>query len=107
MRDEPPDRALHVGIVCAEGRHQAHRTPGGLRRGALADALESGVVIAGAGFAEAAVELLHALEPGGGALHVRGGHVFADDAESGEDLPGSVDVVDAPSAPPGAGLVLL
>src|SRR5262249_3134789 len=55
-----------------------------------------------AALAPGAGRLLDLLQPAGGALHHRVGHVEADGFQPGEDLPGPVDVVDAPAAVPAA-----
>src|SRR5208337_64722 len=67
MVDEPVDGLSRGGVVWPGGRQQAHRAPGGLRGGAFALSLEGRIVITEAGFAEAAVGLLHAAQPVGGA----------------------------------------
>src|SRR5205823_659191 len=72
-----------------------------------ADAFEGGVFVAVGGFAKGTILLLDGEEPVGGFDDVIAGHVFVDGFQACEDLPGAVDEVDAPSAPPAAGRILL
>ena len=88
------------------GGAEAHERPGGLRSGARAFALEHRIVVAGAGLAPAAVLVLAALEPVAGADDPVLLHVHADGAQAAQDLPGAVDVIDAPAPIPGAILLL-
>src|SRR5260221_5035051 len=84
------------------GRHQPHRPPSRLRRGRLTLAFERRVLIRIARFAKRPVEFLDAAEPVGGAADVVAVHALADGSQTREDLPGAVDVVDAPAAEPAA-----
>src|SRR5262249_50397000 len=59
-----------------------------------------------AGFAPPAVRLLHLLQPGDRVADHRLRHVVAGRLQADENLPGAVDVVDAPAADPAAAFVL-
>jgi hypothetical protein len=96
---DPPASRLTRGST---GRDQAEDRPGGLRRGRLALAFERGVVVAQAGFAPASVSLLDRFEPVAGS---EGGwvvHREVDGLQPLENLPGPINVVDAPAAVPAA-----
>src|SRR2546421_12605121 len=98
--DEPVDGALHVRIIGAGDRHQAHGAPGGLARCGFADPFEGGIFVAVARFTEAAVGFLHRPQPLSSAGNVPAVHALLDSAQAGKDLPGAVDVIHAPAAPP-------
>ena len=95
------DARGHGFAAAFPGRQQGQQGPGRLRRRRLALAGQGRVVVAAATFAPAAARLLHLLEPGDGPAHHRLVHVEADAAQARENLPGAVDVIDAPAAEPG------
>src|ERR1019366_4632095 len=99
--------AITYGVAIRfAGGDQAEQCPRGLRGGDFALAGQRRVVVAQARLAPAAVVLLHALEPGDRALDHRLHHIIAGDFETLQDLPGAVEIVDAPAADPAAALVL-
>ena len=96
------DAALEAGAVRVVEGAQAHDGPGGLRGGAGAVALENRVVVGVAAFAPAAVLVLDAFQPVAGLEDPGLAHVHAQGAQAAQDLPGAVNIIDAPAAVPRA-----
>jgi hypothetical protein len=86
---------------------EAHDGPSGLGRRAGAAAFEDWIVVGIAAFAPAAVVVLDAFEPVASAEEPGLMHVEVERAETAENLPGAVDVIDAPATVPGAVTFLL
>ena len=93
---------LDAGAVGVAEGAEAHDGPGGLGGGAGALAFEDGVVVGVAAFAPAAVLVLDAFQPVAGFEEPGLAQVQAEGAEAAQDLPGAVDIIDAPAAVPGA-----
>ena len=100
--EEVMDAAEDGGMLWAIDGHEGHGSPGGLAWGGGALAAEGGVFVGIGGFAEGAVGFLVVEEPASGELDPLAVHGVADFSEAAEDLPGAVDVVDAPATEPGA-----
>src|SRR4029450_3130270 len=73
---------------------------------ALPDAFGHRVVVGLAYLPPAAVAVLTALEPLAPAQYPVLRHILADRAQAAQDLPGAVDIIDAPTAVPGTVVVL-
>src|SRR5262249_24991149 len=86
---------------------QTHHRPGGLRRSARATSLENRVVVGIATLTPSPIQLLHALEPVTAPQEPRLIHVDVERPQSAQDLPGAVNVIDAPSAIPRPILLLV
>src|SRR5207244_3327582 len=86
---------------------QTHHGPGGLTGGAWPLAFEDGVVVGVAPFAPAAVGVLNTFQPGAGLEQPGLLHVEIQGPQAAQDLPGAIDVVDPPTAIPGAILFLM
>src|SRR4029077_12468946 len=100
--DQIFDTALDTGSMGIIECQQAHDCPCGLRGGAWPLALENGVVVGVAAFAPAAIFVLNACEPIAGFEEPRLEHVDVQRAQTAQHLPRSVDVIDTPTAIPGA-----
>ena len=87
-------------------RAQAHHGPGGLGGRAGSLAFEDWIVVGVAAFAPAAVFVLNTFEPVAAFDKPGLVHIDAERAHAAQDLPGAVDVVDAPTAIPGTVVLL-
>src|SRR5438067_13937518 len=96
------DAGADLRTVRFTGRDQAQQRPGRLRGRHLALPLEARVVITATTLAPAAAKLLRLPQPGDGLPHHGIAHVKADAAETLQDLPGTVEIIDAPAADPTA-----
>src|SRR4051794_11755311 len=91
---------MHLRTFRFTGGQETEQGPRGLRCRRRALPGQRGIVVTTACLAPAAAGLLHSLEPGNGIPYHRLLHVEADTAQAGKDLPGTVQVIDAPATDP-------
>src|SRR5206468_3390083 len=88
------------------GGHETDEGPGGLRGGRRALAGGRGVVVAMTALSPGPRRLLHFFEPGDRSPHHGVFLVEVDGIQAQQDLPGAIDVIDAPAAEPTAAPIL-
>ena len=98
--------SLNARPIEIAARADAHDCPCRLRRRAFANALGRWIFVGAASLTPTAVVILTAFKPIAAAQYPILGHVLANRAQAAQNLPGAVDVIDAPASIPRAVLVL-
>src|SRR5262249_12604894 len=101
------DTALHAWPEGLVKGAETHDGPGGLGGSAGTLTFKDRVIVSIATFAPAAVFMLHRFQPIPGFQQPRLIHVQVEGAQTAQDLPGAIDVIDTPPAVPGAVFLLV